>query len=201
MQTPGDPSPETTQHGGLSLSTTDPIRSLMLSSLSPDDDLYSQSSIPYTSLRSMWFSADPCNRPELLSLLKGSILIFPSPKPREKSEELKVRLRKLEEVAERKAYDELVKDITPRKGVEEPFSSYKDQLGFGLHVVLTMFTGYLVGYAAFRALFGHSPVMNAAGGILGLVVGMLVETLLFIVRATTMEKKTTFTTSPAKKNQ
>lgn len=107
----------------------------------------------------------------------------------------------MEEVAERKAYDELVKDITPKKGVEEPFSSYKDQLGFGLHVVLTMFTGYLVGYAAFRALFGHSPVMNAAGGILGLVVGMLVETLLFIVRASTMEKKSTFTTSQAKKNQ
>lgn len=42
-----------------------------------------------------------------------------------------MRLRKLEEVAERKAYDELVKDITPKKGVEEPFSSYKDQLGFG----------------------------------------------------------------------
>ncbi|KAK9902353.1 hypothetical protein M0R45_001592 [Rubus argutus] len=38
----------------------------------------------------------------------------------------------------------------------------------GLHVVVTIFTGYLVGYAAFRALFNHIPVMNAAGGILGL---------------------------------
>ncbi|KAL8107615.1 uncharacterized protein LOC141670550 [Apium graveolens] len=201
MKTPGDPSPETTQHGGLFISTTDPIRSLMQSSLSTDDNRFLQSSIPYTSLRSIWFSSDRSTRPDLLSLLTGSTLIFPSPKPREKSEELKVRLRKLEEVAERKAYDELVKDITPKKGIEEPFSSYKDQLGFGLHVVLTMFTGYLVGYAAFRALFGHSPVMNAAGGILGLVVGMLVETLLFIVRASTMEKKSTFTTSQAKKKQ
>lgn len=25
--------------------------------------------------------------------------------------------------------------------------------------MVTMFTGYLVGYAAFRALFNHSPVM------------------------------------------
>ncbi|KNA22476.1 hypothetical protein SOVF_033750 [Spinacia oleracea] len=46
-----------------------------------------------------------------------------------KSEELKARLRKLEELAERKAYAELVKDITPKKP-NEPFSSYKDQLGF-----------------------------------------------------------------------
>lgn len=42
-----------------------------------------------------------------------------------------MRLRKLAEVAERNAYEELVKDITPRKNVTEPFSSYKDQLGFG----------------------------------------------------------------------
>jgi len=48
-----------------------------------------------------------------------------------KSEELKARLRKLEDLAERKAYQELVKDIAPPKDVPEPFSSYKDQLGFG----------------------------------------------------------------------
>lgn len=29
----------------------------------------------------------------------------------------------------------------------------------GLHVAVVMFTGYLVGYAAFKALFGHSPAM------------------------------------------
>lgn len=48
-----------------------------------------------------------------------------------KSEELKARLKKLSEAAERREYDELVKDITPKKSVEEPFSSYKDQFGFG----------------------------------------------------------------------
>ncbi|XP_051136694.1 uncharacterized protein LOC127255266 [Andrographis paniculata] len=99
------------------------------------------------------------------------------------NKELKVRLKKLQETVERKAYDELVKDITPKKGVEKPFSSYKDQLGFGLHVAVTIFTAYLVGYDAFRALFNHSQAMNAAGGILGLVGAMLVETLLFILRS------------------
>lgn len=49
----------------------------------------------------------------------------------DQSEELKARLRKYEEAAERKAYKELVKDITPRRDESEPFSSYKDQLGFG----------------------------------------------------------------------
>lgn len=114
---------------------------------------------------------------------------------------MKERLRKLEEVAERKAYQELVKDITPRKETDEPFSSYKDQLGFGLHVALTMFTGYLVGYAAFRALFSHSPVMNAAGGILGLVCAMLLETLLFIIRTSNQDLRSSSSTSKLKKDQ
>ena len=34
-------------------------------------------------------------------------------------------------MAERNAYEELVKDITPKKTTDEPFASYKDQLGFG----------------------------------------------------------------------
>ena len=50
-----------------------------------------------------------------------------------RSEELKARLRKLEELAERKAYAEGVKDITPKKGMDEPLSSYKDQIGFGMY--------------------------------------------------------------------
>nr|GFC36403.1 uncharacterized protein [Tanacetum cinerariifolium] len=55
--------------------------------------------------------------------------------------------------------------------------------------------------ASSQALFGHSPVMHAAGGILGLVLGMLVETLLFIIRASSQDRKTTFTASKLKKNQ
>lgn len=56
-----------------------------------------------------------------------------------KSEELKARLKKLEDIAERKAYQELVKDIAPKKDVQEPFSSYKDQLGFGKFFFTTIY--------------------------------------------------------------
>ncbi|XP_076948921.1 uncharacterized protein LOC143621364 [Bidens hawaiensis] len=200
--------------GGLMISKTETLQSYLSTSannnthLSPDlrqiaSTLSHQqhSSVPYTSLRSIWVASDPSTRPHLSALLSGSQFVLNSPKPRQKSEELKARLRKFEEAAERKAYNELVKDITPRRDESEPFSSYKDQIGFGLHVALTMFTGYLVGYYTFRALFGHNVVMHAAGGILGLVVGMLVETLLFIIRASNQDRKPTFTTSKIKKNQ
>uniref|UniRef100_A0A2N9GAM4 ATPase, vacuolar ER assembly factor, Vma12 n=1 Tax=Fagus sylvatica TaxID=28930 RepID=A0A2N9GAM4_FAGSY len=196
---------------GLVISTTEAIRSFLSTAtndphLSPElqqiaSDLFSQDNVAYKSLRALWFASKPSTRPALIQLFSGSNFIFTSPKPREKSEELKARLKKLEELAEKHAYEELVKDIIPKKDVTEPFSSYKDQLGFGLHVVLIMFTGYLVGYAAFRALFDNSPVMNAAGGILGLVGGMLVETLLFIIRTSNQDRRSSAVASQLKKNQ
>ncbi|KAI3855660.1 hypothetical protein MKX03_030517 [Papaver bracteatum] len=146
-------------------------------------NLVSQPSIPYKSLRNIWSESLPSTRPDLLHLFSGSNFVFSSPNPREKSKELQERLKKLSDLAERREYKELVKDITPVEQTDEPFSSYKDQVGFGLHVAVAMFTGYLVGYAAFRALFNHNPVMNAAGGILGLVFAMLLETLLFIIKS------------------
>ncbi|CAN6712303.1 unnamed protein product [Malus baccata var. baccata] len=155
---------------GLVVSTTEPILSF-LTSASTDphlshelqqiaSNLSSKPTVPYKSLRALWVASDASTRPHLAQLFSGCEFVLTSPKPREKSEELKARLKKLAEVLERNAYAELVKDITPKKETTEPFSSYKDQLGFGLHVVVTMFTCYLVGYAAFRALFNHSPVMS-----------------------------------------
>ncbi|MQM11251.1 hypothetical protein Taro_044156 [Colocasia esculenta] len=195
---------------GLVITMNEPISSFLLSAAKdphlPHDlrelasDLTLQSSINYRSLRAIWFNSPPSTRPPLRLLFSGSGFIFESPKPQEKSEELKERLRKLSEMAERKAYQELVRDITPKEPAE-PFSSYKDQLGFGLHVLLVMFTGYLVGFAAFRALFNHSSIMNAAGGILGLVCGMLLETVLFILRTSNREVVSSRTAAKLKKNQ
>ncbi|XP_028547588.1 uncharacterized protein LOC110099547 [Dendrobium catenatum] len=95
-------------------------------------DLSSQSSVPYRSLRSVWSALPVGARPSLTALFSGAEFLFSSPKPREKSEELKERLRKLAEMAERKEYEELVKDVAPRMEKAEPFSSYKDQIGFGM---------------------------------------------------------------------
>ncbi|XVE65312.1 hypothetical protein DITRI_Ditri07aG0170900 [Diplodiscus trichospermus] len=196
---------------GLVITVTESIRSFLLSASNDQNlsqelrelalTLSSRTSAPYKHIRSIWVGSNVETKPGLISLFSGSNFVLSSPKPREKSEELKERLRKLKEIAERKEYQELVKDITPKKDSDEPFSTYKDQLGFGLHVALIMFTGYLVGYLAFRALFNHSPVMNAAGGILGLVFGMLLETLLFIIRTSDHGLKSPSSTSRLKKNQ
>uniref|UniRef100_A0ACD5U4H8 Uncharacterized protein n=1 Tax=Avena sativa TaxID=4498 RepID=A0ACD5U4H8_AVESA len=186
-----------TSSPGLLVAATDPIRSFLSSSAaSPDlsadlrdlaSALSSDQAVPYRSIRAIWCADSSADRPPLRQLLQGAQFVLSSPKPREKSDELKARLEKLREMQERKEYAELVKDVAPKEDNTEPFSSYKDQLGFGLHVVVIMFTGYLVGMAAFRALFSNSPVLNAAGGILGVVGGMLMETVLFIIRSSSKD--------------
>ncbi|GKU95771.1 hypothetical protein SLEP1_g9091 [Rubroshorea leprosula] len=193
-------------HGisGLAISVTESIRSFFLSaSWDPHlplelrgfaSNLSSQSNVTYKQLRNIWINTTAESRSDFRQLFSASDFVFSRPKSREKSEELKARLRKLAELGE-------FKDIAPKKNMNEPFSTYKDQLGFGFHVVLTMFTGYLVGYLAFRALFNHSPVMNAAGGIMGLVFGMLLETLLFIIRTSDHGLRSPPPTSRMKKNQ
>ncbi|KAL0357819.1 UNVERIFIED_CONTAM: hypothetical protein Scaly_1467600 [Sesamum calycinum] len=228
--------PATVAGAGLIISITDTIRSFLTTASTdsrlPEDlrdlssSLIMHSTVPYKSLKTIWFGSECETRPDVSSLLYGSTFVFTSPKPREKSEELKLRLMKLEEAAERKAYEELVKDITPRKSVEEPFSSYKDQLGFeklpnvdmnwcsvtvtisnseymervsdllitcrayNVHWVLTWI-------CSIQSLFSHSPAMSAAGGILGLVGAMLVETLLFIVRSSNQDRRSPSPTSPS----
>ena len=51
------------------------------------------------------------------------------------SKELQERLAKLQEVADKKAYSELVKDVTKHDHDEdrEYFSSYKNSLGLGMY--------------------------------------------------------------------
>ncbi|KAG2410610.1 uncharacterized protein HKW66_Vig0012750 [Vigna angularis] len=79
-------------------------------------DLLLQSEVPYAPLRAAWMASDPCTKPEFFwALVSSSPALSPE----------KVKI-----LAERKAYQELVKDIAPPKDVLEPFSSYKDQLGF-----------------------------------------------------------------------
>lgn len=60
------------------------------------------------------------------------------------SEELKARLSKLVDMAERREYQELVKDITPKKNDSEPFSTYREQLGLGQ--LFYIFVGSLLNF-------------------------------------------------------
>ncbi|CAM8911037.1 unnamed protein product [Rhodiola kirilowii] len=131
-----------TTQSRLALTNTESIRSFIVTAsgdanLSEDlqqeaSRLSSQPSVSYKSIREIWSTSSSSTAwPDLAQLLDGSVLVFNSPQPGEKSEELKERLRKLADMEEMKAYRELVKDITPKKDLE-PFSTYKDHSLFSV---------------------------------------------------------------------
>lgn len=86
--------------GGLVVANNDTIRSFLLSaatrcggggggSLGAElrdlaSYLSSQSSVPYRSLRAIWFAIPAAERPPLRRLFDGADFVFSSPKPREK---------------------------------------------------------------------------------------------------------------------
>ncbi|GJN20214.1 hypothetical protein PR202_gb07563 [Eleusine coracana subsp. coracana] len=78
-----------------------------------------------------WWCPDSCGP------AKAWVLI-PIRLPLLQSAELKARLEKLREMQERREYAELVKDVVPpsKDDSPEPFSSYKDQIGFGKEQLL-----------------------------------------------------------------
>ncbi|KAG0608336.1 hypothetical protein M758_8G097800 [Ceratodon purpureus] len=120
--------------------------------------------VPYPVIRDVWVQLTPGYGVPFHQVLAGSSFVLESPKPREKSKELKDRLARLQELADKKAYSELVKDVTnnDRHEDREYFSSYKNSLGFGLHVLVIMFTGYMFGYAIVRSQFPDYPAMVCA---------------------------------------
>lgn len=84
--------------GGLVVNNNETLRSFLRSAADDHDhltpelrhlalDLCSQSSIPYRSLRTVWFALPSGDRPALRRLFAGAEFVFSSPKPREKVRE------------------------------------------------------------------------------------------------------------------
>ncbi|KAK9804939.1 hypothetical protein WJX73_001051 [Symbiochloris irregularis] len=110
---------------------------------------------------------------------QGSRLILPRPKARVKSPELLARLARLQKEQESREYNKLVHDITKeernaKEAAENSLVTYKEQLGFGVHVVVMMGTLYAVGHVAGMSL-SKNKAHHAAGGLLGLVIALFLE--------------------------
>mmetsp|Transcript_29531 Transcript_29531/g.56760 ORF Transcript_29531/g.56760 Transcript_29531/m.56760 type:complete len:227 (-) Transcript_29531:163-843(-) len=113
-------------------------------------------------------------------------LDLPKAPTRTRSPELEERVARLRLVQQEREYAALTADVSARETAAqnvESFSTFKDQIGFGAHVAAAMLTLMLLGGCAARAV-SASPVAELAGVLLGAVVGMLAEVLLFIIRTT-----------------
>ncbi|GLI64005.1 hypothetical protein VaNZ11_007159 [Volvox africanus] len=115
-------------------------------------------------------------------------VILPIPPPKEKSPELQARLAQLQEALDNKRYSEMVADITvgERKAEELRGSilpTSRLQLSFGAHVLVTMFTFWALAYYGSKLYLSYDELWAGLLGALGLTAGLLLETLLLIIRS------------------
>ena len=99
-------------------------------------------------------------------LCQGSGASLPAPPPKERPPELVERLARLQDELDNKAYAAMVADITALDRLAEDsrnalLPSTRLQLSFGMHVIVTMGTFFLLGYYAGKLSF-KSPL--AVGG-------------------------------------
>ncbi|CAI5466179.1 unnamed protein product [Closterium sp. Yama58-4] len=185
--------------------------------------------IPYAVIRAAWSALrerhilDLSDRSDPSEASGCHVLLPAPPEPPKKSAELEARLAELREAEEQRRYRELVRDVVPKgakgrratgagggvddeedyggQGGSSYLASYSEQLGFGMHVVGVMFTCYLLGHYAASALIRDQPALHPVGGAVGLIFGMLLETTLFIIRTTQLEKQAKQRSKKAAKKQ
>lgn len=123
--------------------------------------------------------------PWIHEVCRGSELVLTPPAARKRSPELIARLEKLQHQVDEAAYQKMVQNVAQGDNADDSFTllpTFRLQLSFGAHVLLTMFVFYLLGSYATRAI-SDRPGFHALGGAIGLTFGLILETTLFIVRS------------------
>ena len=137
----------------------------------------------------------------LHELLREAPLELPGPPPpKPRSAALEATLRSLREREDNARYAEMVRDVVPPPPAE-PLSVYAEQVGFGLNVVLMMFTLFMVGYFGAQG-FSASPAVQLGAGLCGASGALLLETILLILRFNRPKGKVPLATrTPAQKRK
>ena len=87
---------------------------------------------------------------------------------------------------EERAYQSLVRDVTWKQRQERervPLSGTAREVGFGVHIITVMAACFLAFWALGMRLF-RDPGMQFMLGAVGLLAGLVVETLLFSIKET-----------------
>lgn len=134
-----------------------------------------------------------CSIQPLRTLCRGSGLVLskPSRPVATQTPEFLAHMAELRKKQEQRQYDAMVHDVLTAERAAEAarhrFSSYRGQLSLGLHIVVTMAACYTFGHVAGKTVLRGRMRPEAAGALL-MTVGLLVESVLFILRATAPPK-------------
>ncbi|PNW77486.1 hypothetical protein CHLRE_10g438750v5 [Chlamydomonas reinhardtii] len=151
--------------------------------------LHGAEQIDWSSLKAVadaYRAANPGKPVYLHKICSQRDVILPSPPVKEKSPELVARLAKLQAELDNKRYDAMVADVTSaeRKADEMRgvLPNARLQLSFGAHVLVTMFTFWATAFYGTKIWFGWDPLWSGMAGAVGLTCGLLIETVLLIIR-------------------
>ncbi|KAG2501234.1 hypothetical protein HYH03_001041 [Edaphochlamys debaryana] len=147
--------------------------------------------IPWDDLKSIveaYRKASPSKPVYLHKLCSPGDVLLPSPPARERNPELVARLAKLQEQVDNKRYSDMVSDITEKERKADELRSgllptSRHQLTYGAHVLVAMFTCWSVAYYTTKWYLKWDERWAGMAGVVGLTAGLVVETLLLIIRS------------------
>mmetsp|Transcript_23344 Transcript_23344/g.59024 ORF Transcript_23344/g.59024 Transcript_23344/m.59024 type:complete len:195 (-) Transcript_23344:245-829(-) len=127
------------------------------------------------------------SRPYLYEMLSGSSVAGPPPLPSKKrNAENERRIAQIKRELEEREYAEMVKDVRRSEIAAEEVGevqTYKSQLGEGMSIIFSKATAFAIGYYASRTVHGIDATHNAICGLVGLIVGLMVDGTLLILRS------------------
>ena len=119
--------------------------------------------------------------------LEGVEMVLPRAAKKPRDPGLDRKLREVRERLEEKRYRAMVKDVAAPEPAPA-FSSFREQLAFGLNTAVVIFALAAAFFTAAKGM-AWGPQTQLAASLVGGTLGMVVETLLFIIRTNRPEKK------------
>eukprot|EP00282_Hemiselmis_andersenii_P011653 CAMPEP_0114141636 /NCGR_PEP_ID=MMETSP0043_2-20121206/18016_1 /TAXON_ID=464988 /ORGANISM="Hemiselmis andersenii, Strain CCMP644" /LENGTH=194 /DNA_ID=CAMNT_0001235795 /DNA_START=151 /DNA_END=735 /DNA_ORIENTATION=- len=143
------------------------------------------------------------SRPFLHEILSGSSIATPPPLPRKTNPENQKRLAKIKRDLEEREYAEMVKDVRRSEIAAEEVGevqTYKAQLGEGMSIIFSKATAFAIGYYASRTIHGIDRIHNIICGLVGLIVGLMVDGTLLVLRSASKIRDTESSSRTRMKN-
>eukprot|EP00287_Rhodomonas_sp_CCMP768_P013671 CAMPEP_0196757370 /NCGR_PEP_ID=MMETSP1091-20130531/103631_1 /TAXON_ID=302021 /ORGANISM="Rhodomonas sp., Strain CCMP768" /LENGTH=240 /DNA_ID=CAMNT_0042106143 /DNA_START=20 /DNA_END=742 /DNA_ORIENTATION=- len=126
----------------------------------------------------------------LHEILAGSSVTPPDPPPpKQKNPEAEARLQKVKAELEDREYEMMTRDVRRQEIEQQDVGEIKtlsQSLGEGVNILVAKGTAFAIGWFASRAAWGYDPLWNLIAGLVGLIIGFMLESLLFVLRSSSV---------------
>eukprot|EP01080_Neovahlkampfia_damariscottae_P000552 gene552-8064_t len=122
--------------------------------------------------------------------IQGTEYYFEKPKPIVKSPEYLKKYERNKKIEEQQKYGQIMEKVTKPKIERKPYDTFKGQAATGLDLVVTVATFFLVFYFGSQYM-AYKQLPRILFGALGAVLALILESILFMIRANKYDKMET----------